>query len=113
MRRTLAFVLLIALADGVIAQPIPLARSRPLIREFARKTGFPNGRPGYVVDHEIPLCAGGPDRLDNLQWQEVGASYVKDVFERELCRDMQRLRLTMIERAGDSERSNERSTDHR
>jgi hypothetical protein len=80
----------------IVALQIPLARSRPLIREFARQTGYPNGRPGYVVDHQIPLCAGGPDTIANLQWQEKRASYVKDQFERELCRDMKRLNLMMV-----------------
>ncbi len=73
----------------------PLPRSRAVIREFAKSTGYPNGRPGYVVDHKVPLCAGGPDKLENLQWQEVQLSYKKDGFERDLCRDMQQLKLRM------------------
>ena len=79
-----------------LALQAPLFRSRILIRQFAIATGYPNGRPGYVVDHQIPLCAGGPDAMENLQWQEVTESYKKDVFERELCRDMHRLGLRMV-----------------
>ena len=25
--------------------------------------------PGYVVDHVVPLCAGGRDHWTNMQWQ--------------------------------------------
>lgn len=99
MRGAIAAIVVIALLAPAAVAQIPLARSRPLIREFARMTGYPKGRPGFVVDHEIPLCAGGPDALANLQWQEKRKSYVKDAFERELCRDMKRLNLIMVERA--------------
>lgn len=60
-------------------------RSRPLLESFKQITGYPTGRPGYVIDHVIPLCAGGVDALTNLQWQEKHASYRKDVYERALC----------------------------
>jgi hypothetical protein len=92
------WLIAIALIASAATAQVPLARSRPLIREFARITGYPHGRPGYVVDHRIPLCAGGADALHNLQWQERRASYVKDVFERALCRDMQRQNLIMVPR---------------
>jgi len=42
--------------------------------------------PGWVVDHIHPLCAGGADHPDNLQWQTVAEARVKDRQERELCR---------------------------
>lgn len=42
--------------------------------------------PGFVVDHMIPLCAGGPDTIANMQWQDVRTSYAKDNVERTLCR---------------------------
>lgn len=42
--------------------------------------------PGYVVDHVIPLCAGGPDAVENMAFQTVAASYKKDVLERAICR---------------------------
>jgi hypothetical protein len=42
--------------------------------------------PGFVVDHIYPLCAGGADRPDNMQWQTVDAARIKDRWERQLCR---------------------------
>lgn len=39
----------------------------------------------YVVDHIVPLCAGGADSVKNMQWQEKQESFVKDNAERELC----------------------------
>jgi len=42
--------------------------------------------PGYVVDHIEPLCAGGPDEPDNMQWQTVEDAKGKDREERKLCR---------------------------
>lgn len=47
-------------------------------RAFMRSTGYPNGRPGYVVDHTIPLERGGLDDPSNMQWQTVEQAKVKD-----------------------------------
>lgn len=68
------------------------------MREFRKQTGYPHGRKGFVVDHIVPLCAGGPDAVQNLQWQERAASYKKDAFERELCRAMKREGLTITKK---------------
>ena len=38
-----------------------------------------------IVDHVIPLCSGGADSVDNMQYQEKIESYKKDAVERELC----------------------------
>ena len=46
--------------------------------------------PGYVIDHVIPLCAGGADAVANLQWQTRAESYRKDVQERAQCRALRR-----------------------
>lgn len=43
---------------------------------------------GYVVDHTMPLCAGGIDSPSNMQWQTKSASYLKDIEERKLCRSL-------------------------
>ena len=50
-----------------------------------RRSGYPRGRPGYVVDHIVPLCAGGADAPSNMQWQTVDAAKVKDRQERAMC----------------------------
>ena len=53
---------------------------------FARQTGYPNGRPGYVIDHVIPLACGGPDTTANMQWQTIAEGKAKDRTERANCR---------------------------
>jgi hypothetical protein len=51
------------------------------------ETGVTRGScPGYVVDHIVPLCAGGEDAPENMQWQELAASKVKDKEEWHTCR---------------------------
>ena len=55
-------------------------------RAFLRQTGYPHGRPGYVVDHIIPLACGGADAPSNMQWQTIAAAKAKDKTERRGCR---------------------------
>lgn len=43
--------------------------------------------PGYVVDHIWPLCAGGCDVPENMQWQARGDSLAKDKLEWRMCRE--------------------------
>jgi hypothetical protein len=52
---------------------------------FMKLTGFPKGRPGYVVDHIIPLACGGPDMPTNMQWQTIAQGKLKDKSERKDC----------------------------
>ena len=54
----------------------PAARS-----QFLRQTGYPHGRPGYVVDHIVPLECGGADSPSNMQWQTVAEARAKDRTE--------------------------------
>lgn len=79
---------------GKVAGPVGVATPRDPKQVYAfRKinkcpsTGkFGMGAcPGWVVDHVIPLCWGGPDWPQNMQWQEERMSYLKDRFEREAC----------------------------
>ena len=58
-----------------------IARSQAARREFMRQTGYPHGRPGYVIDHIVPLKKGGCDCPANMQWQTVEAAKAKDRFE--------------------------------
>jgi hypothetical protein len=68
-----------------------IRRSPAVRREFERthpcpSTGLPYGRcPNWVVDHVVALECGGPDSVDNMQWQTVTDAKIKDRTER-LCR---------------------------
>lgn len=44
------------------------------------------GCPGYVIDHVVPLCAGGMDAPGNMQWQTRDEAKRKDREERRMCR---------------------------
>ncbi len=37
---------------------------------------------GYVIDHVIPLCAGGADDPLNMQWQTIAEAKAKDREEK-------------------------------
>jgi hypothetical protein len=50
-------------------------------KAFMRWTGYPHGRPGYVVDHIIPLECGGADSPANMQWQTIAEAKAKDKAE--------------------------------
>ena len=56
-------------------------RSEAAKEDFMRQTGYPHGRPGYVVDHIIPLKRGGADSPANMQWQTKEAAKAKDKWE--------------------------------
>lgn len=38
-----------------------IRRSASARHEFVRRTGYPLGRPGYVIDHVVPLACGRAD----------------------------------------------------
>jgi hypothetical protein len=59
-----------------------IARSAKAKDEFKRETGFPKGRPGYVIDHVVPLANGGRDAPSNMQWQTKAEAKAKDRYER-------------------------------
>lgn len=58
-----------------------IERSKAATDEFKRETGYPEGRPGYVIDHIIPLKRGGPDTPANMQWQTIEDAKIKDKTE--------------------------------
>lgn len=63
-----------------------IARSQAARHAFERQTGYPSGRPGYVIDHIKPLACGGADATSNMQWQTIEAAKAKDKVERLSCR---------------------------
>jgi hypothetical protein len=63
-----------------------IQRSAAARHAFARQTGYPHGRPGYVIDHVVPLACGGRDTPSNMQWQTISAAKAKDRSERKGCR---------------------------
>ena len=95
MIRQLAAVIVLA---ALVAQDADakILRSSSAKAEFKRlqlcpSTGRPRGAcPGYIIDHVVPLCAGGPDDPGNMQWQTVEAAKVKDRAERRQCRAFRR-----------------------
>jgi hypothetical protein len=66
-------------------------RSREVTREFQREhpcpsTGKTSGTcPGYRKDHIVPLACGGPDAVQNIQWQTIRAARAKDRWELKAC----------------------------
>ena len=46
--------------------------------------------PGWVVDHIVPLCAGGADAPGNMQWQRKAKSKLKDKQEWAQCRALRK-----------------------
>jgi len=63
-----------------------ILRSEAARRLFMAQSGYPNGRPGYVVDHVKPLACGGVDDPSNMQWQTVEEGKAKDKVELAGCR---------------------------
>jgi hypothetical protein len=56
-------------------------RSQSARHAFMRMTGYPHGRPGYVIDHIVALKRGGCDCPGNMQWQTVSDAKAKDKVE--------------------------------
>ena len=59
-----------------------IARSSKAKAEFRKRSGYPHGRPGYVIDHVRPLSRGGSDTPGNMQWQTREEGRAKDHIER-------------------------------
>lgn len=85
-----------AAAAALPAMATAAHRSQSAKRAFARQspcpsTGLPKPHcPGFVIDHVIPLCAGGADSPLNMQWQGLAASKKKDRLEDAQCRQLRK-----------------------
>lgn len=100
MKKLLITLMLATLGTTVSAKA---SRSTETIRAFKESNVCPSTGnlaikgiaasyicPGYVVDHGIPRCAGGPDAAHNLFYQKKDRenSLKKDKAEMALCRRM-------------------------
>ena len=84
-------LLALLLALTMLSADAAADRDRGEVRRFKRAHPCPFTRAqGCIVDHIIPLCAGGADRAYNMQWQTKRDSYRKDAGERRGCRAVKR-----------------------
>ena len=58
-----------------------IKRSSAATYQFKKETGYTKGRPGYVIDHVVPLKRGGADAPYNMQWQTKEEAKAKDKIE--------------------------------
>ncbi len=90
--------LLVALLFLLCAATAQAQRSAAQVRAFRKLhpcpvTGQTTGAcPGWVVDHRVPLCAGGKDAPANMQWQRKEESLIKDKQEWAICRQLREWR---------------------
>lgn len=49
--------------------------------KFKKRSGFPHGRPGYVIDYIQPLKHGGAAKAYNMQWLPKAAAKTKHKLE--------------------------------
>jgi hypothetical protein len=95
--RLVAILLTLACA---VAAAQPIERSRAEIRAFRADnpcpaTGQVKGAcPGYAVDHIRPLCAGGEDKRQNLQWISNEDHAFKTRIDTRECKKFKRLAAT-------------------
>ena len=80
-------ILLIALCVQFTPAEARIKRSQSAKVEFKHDNPCPaNGErkgpcKGYIMDHRIGLCVGGPDVAANLRWMTVETAKAKDRWE--------------------------------
>lgn len=92
----LAMILAVAGTIAAAAESADAATRRSMSERaaFQRENACPiTGRhrgacPGWEIDHVRPLCAGGPDRRENMQWLDVPRHREKSKADRRLCRSL-------------------------
>lgn len=83
MRKLIVIALLAFMQPSAFAKcGVPTTHRGDTARiQFMKQTGYPHGRPGWIVDHIFALCKGGKDSPDNMQWQTVADAKKKDRIE--------------------------------
>lgn len=90
--------LLILLVITSLDATARIDRDRAQVRAFRAENHCPaTGRtrgacPGYHVDHITPLCAGGADKKENLQWLSKEDHRWKTFVDVRECRKLRALR---------------------
>lgn len=84
--------LVLCLAASAFGAERSSAQRRAFMKENpCPSTGKRSGScPGNVVDHRMPICAGGEDHPSNMQWQATTEALRKDADERRLCRSLKK-----------------------
>lgn len=87
--KALIFALLLAFSLNAVAG---VKRSRHEVMKFKLSTACPSTKlkragpcPGHEVDHIVPLCAGGADKVANMQWLQVEVHKVKTKTDVKRC----------------------------
>ena len=88
--KTLLAIILLALSLSSFARDPSQVRAFRKLNACPATKLYTGACPGYVVDHIIPLCAGGPDAPRNMQWQTRAKSLIKDRLEWETCRNLRK-----------------------
>lgn len=89
MRRFVLALATLAAAAALATDPALARRPRSHAErdQFVREQACPaTGAhklpcPGWIIDHVIALCVGGPDKAWNMQWQTVADAKAKDRWE--------------------------------
>ena len=88
MKRLAGALLALAMLSGEAHACLHSPKARAAFKRLVAcpATGKHAGAcPGFIIDHVQPLCAGGKDSPDNMQWQTVSDAKAKDRIERQQC----------------------------
>ncbi len=90
LRQLARIAIVVAVAVG-LAGAHGAPRDPNVRNRFQKENPCPvNGKhrgpcPGYHIDHIKPLCAGGKDRLSNMQWLAIEQHGHKTKADRRAC----------------------------
>jgi hypothetical protein len=89
--RTIILGILLAFSFAAVAADKLPPRNQTEKRHFAKAHPCPATQlpvpscHGYVIDHVVPICMSGSDTADNMQWQLIDVSRLKDRIEKASC----------------------------